>query len=204
MAIQNSLQNPELMQHFQNLIHNPSQISQLFGGNCCTNKNSNSNTESTQGSGGQQPTRPGSGNQQSQSGSSQPAGQTDPSGQGNNGMIGYIPIVFFPCGGQNGANGNGNGNGNQYAMPYPYQQQQQPGSGGGNSGSGSSNGGNNPCAQCPGNSNASQRSHPLFGAISNARIFHNSDFNSVTQVKRSPFVRSRKAKVDQTIAGPPA
>lgn len=187
-----------------------------FPGNCCSNQNSNSNTENlTQGGGQQQqtpptrpsgggqqsqtqpPARPSGGSQQSQSGSSsssntQPSsqGQTDPSTSGqmpSNGMVGYIPIVFFPCGG----NGNGANGGGGMAMPYPYQQQQQQG------------GQQNPCAQCPGNSNSQQpqRSHPLFGAVSNARIFHNSDFNSVTQVFPR-LIRSRKAKVDQRLEQP--
>lgn len=129
--------------------------------------NNNTNNQ-TQGSG------------QQSSSSSQGQGQQgqgqDPSSQG---MIGYIPIVFFPC------NGGGQG---QMAMPYPYQQPQQ-----------QQQTQQSSCGQCQG-SNAAQRSHPLFGAISNARIFHNSDFNSVTQVLPRP-VRSRKAKIDRKIVG---
>lgn len=61
-----------------------------------------------------------------------------------------------------------------------------------------SNGGSNGGPGCPpcANSQPQQRSHPIFGAISNAKIFHNSDFNSVTQIRRT---RQRKAKIDQTI-----
>lgn len=146
----------------------------------------------------------GAGQQQSSGGNQQPStspsqgsqGQTDPSNQGqgqtdpsNQGMVGYIPIVFFPG---NGCNG-GNGGQNQYGMgmPYPYQQQQQQ-----QQPQQQQSSQQNACNQCPGN----QRSHPLFGAISNARIFHNSDFNSVTQVFPRP-VRSRKAKIDRKIIG---
>lgn len=55
---------------------------------------------------------------------------------------------------------------------------------------GSNGGGCQPCANA-----AQQRSNPVFGAISNAKIFHNSDFNSVTQIRRT---RQRKAKIDAT------
>lgn len=119
----------------------------------------------------------GSGQQSSSSSSQQSQGQsqTDPSNP-QNGMIGYIPIVFFnsPC----------NGGSNQGQLPYPYQQQQQ----------------QIPCSQCL---QQQPKSNQLFGAIANARIFHNSDLNSVTQVFPR-LVRSRKAKVDQTITGTPA
>lgn len=72
-------------------------------------------------------------------------------------------------------------------MPIP-----QNGGNGGGSGNGSPMGGGcSPCSNAP-----QQRSHQMFGAISNAKIFHNSDFNSVTQIRRT---RQRKAKIDQTI-----
>lgn len=66
-------------------------------------------------------------------------------------------------------------------MPYPMQ--------------GPSGGSGNGCPPCSGGQ-PQQRSHPVFGAISNAKIFHNSDFNSVTQIRRT---RQRKAKIDQTV-----
>lgn len=53
---------------------------------------------------------------------------------------------------------------------------------------GGNGGGCQPCGNA-----AQQRSNPVFGAISNAKIFHNSDFNSVTQIRRT---RQRKAKID--------
>lgn len=147
----------------------------------------------TKGSGQQQSS---SGNQQSQppsssqgQGQGQGQGQPDPSSQG---MVGYIPIVFFPC---NGGQGQNQG---QYAMgmPYPYQQQQQPSQQSQQQQQQPSQ--QNACGQCQG----SPRSHPLFNAISSARFFPNSD-SSITQVFPRP-VRSRRAKIDRKNVSPPA
>lgn len=99
-------------------------------------------------------------------------------------MIGYIPVVFFPCNGTNNGNPNQQSSQSQQSMAYPYNP--------------------NACAQCAqqqnnNHNNALLRSSNLFaGAIANAKIFHNSDMNTVTQIFPNR-IRSRKAKIDQTV-----